>query len=237
MVTPTGVARDWVRRNAWRRIGELWTQKDPQQRALKLLSRPHPSTRPHGRPPGRRPSATWWPNPRRPSSRSTRPSASPASVPAPGRGAGASDGPAGALHLRHLRAGPGQRVRLAVARRVASWAEGGSLQPGADPQPLRLRQDPPAQRHRLGGRRARPDKKVVYTTAERFLSTFVRAVMDRTGAAFKDDLRGADLLLIDDVHFISGKKALAGRVVPHPGRADGRRPPGGVLRPTSRPRP
>jgi chromosomal replication initiator protein len=31
--------------------------------------------------------------------------------------------------------------------------------------------------------------------------------MDRSGSAFKDDLRNADLLLIDDVHFIGGKKS------------------------------
>jgi chromosomal replication initiator protein len=46
---------------------------------------------------------------------------------------------------------------------------------------------------------------VIYLTAERFLSSFVRALMDRSGPAFKEELRGADLLLIDDVHFIAGK--------------------------------
>jgi chromosomal replication initiator protein len=55
--------------------------------------------------------------------------------------------------------------------------------------------------------RARPSAKVVYLTAEQFTSIFVRAVMDKTGPAFKVDLRAADLLLIDDVHFIGGKKS------------------------------
>ena len=36
VVTPTGLARDWIRRNAWRRLGELWAQHDPERRALDL---------------------------------------------------------------------------------------------------------------------------------------------------------------------------------------------------------
>src|SRR6202012_4095492 len=39
LVTQTGIARDWIRRNAWRRIAELWAQHDPQGRALELKSR------------------------------------------------------------------------------------------------------------------------------------------------------------------------------------------------------
>jgi chromosomal replication initiator protein len=55
--------------------------------------------------------------------------------------------------------------------------------------------------------RRAPNRKVIYLTAERFLSSFVKALMDRTGPAFKDELRAADLLLIDDVHFIAGKQS------------------------------
>jgi chromosomal replication initiator protein len=55
--------------------------------------------------------------------------------------------------------------------------------------------------------RTQPNKRVVYLTAERFLSTFVKAVMDRQTAAFKEELRAADLLLIDDVHFVGGKQS------------------------------
>jgi len=72
---------------------------------------------------------------------------------------------------------------------------------------LTVRQNPPAQRHRLEALRAAPEKRVVYLTAERFLASFVRALMDRQTGAFKEQLRAADLLLIDDVHFIAGKQS------------------------------
>src|SRR5436190_22775923 len=39
VVAATGVARDWIRHNAWRRIGELWAQNDPLGRRLDLKSR------------------------------------------------------------------------------------------------------------------------------------------------------------------------------------------------------
>ena len=39
VVAATGVARDWIRNNAWRRIGELWAQNDPMGRHLDLKSR------------------------------------------------------------------------------------------------------------------------------------------------------------------------------------------------------
>jgi chromosomal replication initiator protein len=39
VVAATGVAADWIRRHAWRRIGELWAQNDPLGRRLDLKSR------------------------------------------------------------------------------------------------------------------------------------------------------------------------------------------------------
>ncbi|MDO8322201.1 MAG: chromosomal replication initiator protein DnaA, partial [Phenylobacterium sp.] len=53
--------------------------------------------------------------------------------------------------------------------------------------------------------RTAPGKRVVYLTAERFTSTFVKAVQDRQTAAFKEELRNAERLLIDDVPFVAGK--------------------------------
>jgi chromosomal replication initiator protein len=53
--------------------------------------------------------------------------------------------------------------------------------------------------------RTQPGKRVVYLSAERFTSTFVKALQDKQTQAFKEELRNADLLLIDDVHFVAGK--------------------------------
>jgi chromosomal replication initiator protein len=52
----------------------------------------------------------------------------------------------------------------------------------------------------------RPGARVLYVTGDGFVSAFVRAVMERSGPAFKEELRAADLLLIDDIHVLGGKK-------------------------------
>ncbi len=54
-------------------------------------------------------------------------------------------------------------------------------------------------------RRRRPDLKVIYLTSERFLNGFLRALRDKSTLEFKDVLRGADVLLLDDVQFLGGK--------------------------------
>ena len=39
LVTPTAYARDWVRRNTFRRVCDLWTQHDPARRRIDVKSR------------------------------------------------------------------------------------------------------------------------------------------------------------------------------------------------------
>jgi len=48
-------------------------------------------------------------------------------------------------------------------------------------------------------------RKVLYLTAEEFLSGFVTAMKARDTISFKETVRSVDVLLIDDVHFIAGK--------------------------------
>jgi len=102
--------------------------------------------------------------------------------------------------------GPSNEFAFAVARRVASWADG-HFNPVLFHGPYGFGKTHLLSAVAAEAARSAPDKKVVYLTAERFLSTFVRAIQDRSTAAFKDELRTADLLLIDDVHFIGGKQS------------------------------
>ena len=48
-----------------------------------------------------------------------------------------------------------------------------------------------------------PEKKVLYTTSERFTYELVTAIHEKTNQAFRDKYRNVDLLLIDDVQYLS----------------------------------
>lgn len=57
--------------------------------------------------------------------------------------------------------------------------------------------------HRI--RERRPDRKVMFLTAERFMINFVLALRQRDTLAFKDQFAAIDVLLIDDFQFLQGK--------------------------------
>ncbi|MBY6242956.1 chromosomal replication initiator protein DnaA [Methylosinus sp. Sm6] len=48
-------------------------------------------------------------------------------------------------------------------------------------------------------------RRVIYLTAEKFMSGFVSALTAQTSMAFKERLRNIDVLIIDDVQFLQGK--------------------------------
>lgn len=50
-----------------------------------------------------------------------------------------------------------------------------------------------------------PDRKVLYLTAEKFMYGFVAALKAQNSLAFKEALRGIDVLIIDDLQFLQGK--------------------------------
>jgi chromosomal replication initiator protein len=63
--------------------------------------------------------------------------------------------------------------------------------------------------HAIGQRflALQPNAQVVMMSAEKFMVEFVRAIRENDTIGFKQRLRSADLLLIDDVQFIAGKES------------------------------
>ena len=53
--------------------------------------------------------------------------------------------------------------------------------------------------------RRSPSMRVLYVTSERFTTDFVNAIRNRQTQAFKNYYRNVDLLLVDDIQFLTGK--------------------------------
>jgi len=214
VVAATGVARDWIRHNAWRRIGELWAQNDPLGRRLDLKSRMEVDA------------ASITPRPVAANSPTAMPVAAPVMATPQSAAAAAARAPevfeieaavapiaARQGRLQGLQerysfdtfvSGPANEFAFAVARRVASWADG-HFNPVVFHGPYGFGKTHLLNALAWEAMRTGTGKRVVYLSAERFTSTFVNALQTKQTAAFKDELRNADLLLIDDVHFVAGK--------------------------------
>jgi len=53
-----------------------------------------------------------------------------------------------------------------------------------------------------------PQKKVKYLSSERFTNELIFAIQNHTTQKFRNKYRNVDVLLIDDIHFLSGKEAV-----------------------------
>ncbi|MDP3370871.1 MAG: chromosomal replication initiator protein DnaA [Brevundimonas sp.] len=193
VVAATGVARDWIRNNAWRRIGELWAQNDPLGRRLDLKSRLDLDL-------GSAPSKSA---PKDPQSADVFEIEAEAVAPVAAR-QGRQQGLQERFGFDTFVSGPANEFAFAVARRVASWDDG-HFNPVVFHGPYGFGKTHLLNAVAWEAMRSQPGKRVVYLSAERFTSTFVKALQDKQTQAFKDELRNADLLLIDDVHFVAGK--------------------------------
>ncbi len=198
LVAATGVARDWIARHAWRRIGELWALNDPMGRRLDLKSRlEFDSDSIHGIEPGIAEITSSVIEP--PDVFEVEVETAPAAA-RQGRMLGLQD----RFSFETFVSGPSNEFAFAVARRVATWSDG-HFNPVVFHGPYGFGKTHLLNALAWEAMRHEPTKRVVYLTAEKFTSTFVKALQDKQTAAFKDELRNADLLLIDDVHFVAGK--------------------------------
>ncbi|MDP4021189.1 chromosomal replication initiator protein DnaA [Methylobacterium sp. NEAU 140] len=63
--------------------------------------------------------------------------------------------------------------------------------------------------HGIGHAARESGRRVIYLTADRFMYGFVNALKTQSALAYKERLRGIDLLILDDVQFIQGKSIQA----------------------------
>lgn len=193
LVTQTSYGRDWIHRNLGSRIVDLWVKHDPAGRGLKMKSKAEFDSE--------EPQSAAQPAP----ATQTGAPAEPAEVveiadrARPGR-----SGLQERLTFDSFVSGHGNAFALAMAREIGKWTDG-HFTPVFFHGPYGFGKTHLLNAIAWEAQRLRPDAKVVYLTAERFLTTFVRALRDRATQDFKDSLRTADMLLIDDVQFVAGK--------------------------------
>lgn len=108
--------------------------------------------------------------------------------------------------LEEFVVGPSNQLAYHAAARVAQ-------QPGTDFNPLFIHGHCGlGKTHLLQGvcqrfAKLHPNKKWLYLTGEQFTNEFLEAIRTHKTDAFRRRLRSADLLVIDDVHFLAHKKA------------------------------
>ena len=188
LFVPTRFMRDWVDRHYMDSIRKHWSEEDPAVRSVQI--RVH-----REKPPAK---ATAFKTPA-------------------GEGAGAADQPAAEgqadisapldprLTFENFVVGKSNELAYAAARRVAEATT-------VPFNPLFLYGGVGLGKTHLMHAitwhiRARdPSRRVIYLSAEKFMYQFIRALRYRNTMAFKDQFRSVDVLMIDDVQFISGRE-------------------------------
>lgn len=101
--------------------------------------------------------------------------------------------------------GESNALAYTAARRVVE-------EPGAAYNPLYLYGDVGLGKthllHAIGNALSTRDMRVLYFPAERFANDYVRAILDHRFDAFREHYRTADVLLMDDAQFLSGKNGM-----------------------------
>ena len=54
-----------------------------------------------------------------------------------------------------------------------------------------------------------PEKRLIYISADKFMYSFVKSLKENDTVRFKESLKSADILIVDDMQFIAGKGATA----------------------------
>jgi len=180
LALPTHFTCEWVRNNFLERLRGLWTAALPQVRGVRLIVRAaRAATSPVRIAP-----------------------AQPETLPPPADTSGLEP----RLRFDGFIVGKSNEVAYGSARALA---EGGPV----NFNPLFLHGGTGLGKthlmHAIGWEtlKRRPQARVAYMSAERFMVEFLAAIRAKETIAFKQRLRALDLLLLDDVQFIAGKES------------------------------
>ena len=185
---PTRFMRDWVRTHYAERIRALWLGHDPRVRAIEI------EIGPCGKPVD---------------GRAAEPRTSPVPAPAVTERIGGGTIEVGApldprFSFDNFVVGKPNELAYAAARRAAD-SETVPFNPlflygGVGLGKTHLM-------HAIAWhiRNRYPERKVIYLSAEKFMYQFIRALRYKDVMSFKQLFRSVDVLMIDDVQFISGK--------------------------------
>jgi chromosomal replication initiator protein len=111
----------------------------------------------------------------------------------------------------HFVVGKPNEFAHAAARRVAECAVAAQLRPPFNPLFLHggVGLGKTHLMHAIAWevRRQRPDRRLIYLSAEKFMYQFVRAIRSKDTMPFKELFRSVDVLMVDDFQFIGGKES------------------------------
>lgn len=223
MAVPSRFMRDWVSGNYADRIRLLWGEELPEMQGVEIVVQPPP--RPETRPVVAEAAETPCAN----DGRAVEPREQAAAVAPAVEEAAGSRVPAVAVvtggadeeaercrsisapldprfTFEHFVVGKPNELAYAAARRVAE-AEAVPFNPlflygGVGLGKTHLM-------HAIAWqiRQSTPQRRVIYLSAEKFMYQFVRALRTKDTMAFKEQFRSVDVLMIDDVQFLSGRDA------------------------------
>ena len=190
ILAPSSFNRDWVEDHCGARIRAIWAELDPTHRTVHVLADGEAEPQPLvAKPSGNKAAAARQ--------------AEPAAMP-PAAKAGNTAFSETRFTFDSFRVGPANEVAAAAARSVVGA-------PTPPFNPVFFYGDYGVGKTHLmhaiasAFEHASRPRKALYLTAEEFLSGFVTAMKARDTISFKGTVRGVDVLLIDDVHFIAGK--------------------------------
>jgi chromosomal replication initiator protein len=203
LAVPTRFMRDWIATHYGERIRALWSGENPSVRRVTLkvagsAANGRALERTAERSPGERPARTGEAKGADPAR-----GAKPAGVPL---GAELSAPLDSRYTFENFVVGKPNELAYAAAKRVAE-SDQVSFNPLFLYGGVGLGKTHLMHAIACEIRQRSPQRKVVYLSAEKFMYSFVRALRNQDTVSFKEQFRSVDVLMIDDVQFISGKDA------------------------------